>query len=345
VYESTKTDDDQAAETIRILRERELLDESIFGKKINVTFGEAAKAYLEGGGSQRFLPKLREALFSKPLRKISQNDIDLLARRLYPDVLPETLNRQFYTPFIAVWNHAVGNEWAELRKWKRPRKAKGTNRRKSVTRSGDRPVEYSLAATFVSNMSPAPAMVMTALFYTGLRPIELFTLEAADVDVDKRWITLLHTKSGEPRGVPLHDFLVPLFTSLKGRHDQHRQLFRSYRGLPYVIHDARGGQLHGSLRGTRRRMAKAETPISEISPYTARHSVSTQLVINGVHPHIKDQILGHAVDSMSRRYTNVPQAPLIDAINTLPVPQAWRDLHWWDNPLAAAGTHVKWGQK
>jgi integrase len=346
VYESTKIADLEAAETIRIVRERELVDESIFGKKINATFEEAATAYLNGGGSTRFLSRLTNLLGHRPLRSINQSDIDSIAKLLHPTAALETRNRQCYTPFIAVWNCAVDNDWAELRRWKRPRKLKGTTARKLSIRSGDRPVEYELAAGFVSNMSPAPAMVMTALFYTGMRPIELFTLEPDDVDVENRWITLRHTKSGEPRGVPIHEFLVPLFASLKKRRsDRFRQLIRSYRGLPYHIHETRGGQLHGALRGTRKRMADANNEISKISPYTARHTVSTQLVINGVHSHIKDQILGHAVDDMSRRYTQVPRPPLIEAINTLPVPQAWRDLHWWDDPLTAVSTHVKWGRK
>ena len=58
------------------------------------------------------------------------------------------------------------------------------------------------------------------------------------------------------------------------------------------------------------------------------------LVIEGVQPHIKDEILGHAVVSMSRLYNNaLPQRSLIDAINKLPVPDAWRTLWWWDDPL------------
>jgi integrase/recombinase XerD len=64
----------------------------------------------------------------------------------------------------------------------------------------------------------------------------------------------------------------------------------------------------------------------------ARHTVSTQLVVNGVHPHIKDQILGHAVDDMSRLYTQVPQVSLIEAINTLPVIKAWGDAPWMKDP-------------
>ncbi|WP_421869017.1 tyrosine-type recombinase/integrase [Pararhizobium sp.] len=344
-YESTKTDNKEAADTIRILRERELLDESIFGKKINATFDQAAASYLESGGSTRFLPRLTEVFGSRLLRKIKQHDLDAAARNMYPDAAAETINRQCHTPFIAVWNHAVSNEWADIRKWKRPRKAKGTVVKKVKKRSGDRPVEYELAATFVSNMSPAPAMVMTALFYSGMRPIELFTLEASDVDIDRRWIALNHTKTGEPRGVPMHEFLVPLFAALVQRKSKYSQLFQNYRGRPYKLFENRGGQLSGSMRGARERLAKAGTPIPDISPYTARHTVSTQLVINGIHAHIKDQILGHAVDDMSRNYTKVPQAPLLTAINTLPVPAVWRDLDWWSDPLGATRTHVKWGKK
>ena len=121
-----KTDNKEAADTIRILRERELLDESIFGKKINATFDQAAASYLESGGSTRFLPRLTEVFGSRLLRKIKQHDLDAAARNMYPDAAAETINRQCHTPFIAVWNHAVSNEWADIRKWKRPRKAKGT---------------------------------------------------------------------------------------------------------------------------------------------------------------------------------------------------------------------------
>lgn len=114
VLESTRTSDDQAADTIRILRERELLDESIFGKKINATFDQAAASYQQSGGSTRFLAKLTEVFGSKLLRKIKQNDLDAAARNMYPDAAAETINRQCHTPFIAVWNHAVGSmdEWS-----------------------------------------------------------------------------------------------------------------------------------------------------------------------------------------------------------------------------------------
>ena len=177
---------------------------------------------------------------------------------------------------------------------------------------------------------------MTALFYTGMRPIELFGLKAESVDIQKRWIVLASSKTDEPRGIPMHEFLVPLFTPLVERGGV---LFRTPRGKPYPLTEDVGGQLKSAINGARRR-----SDVTDVSPYTARHTVSTQLVINGVHSHIKDQILGHAVDDMSRHYTHVPQGPLIEAINTLPVVDTWRKAWWWDDPVGCSCRLVKWGK-
>jgi len=63
--------------------------------------------------------------------------------------------------------------------------------------------------------------------------------------------------------------------------------------------------------------------------------------MNGVHSHLKDQILGHAVDDTSRHYTHVPQPNLIDAINTLPVIGDWCAAPWRTSPLEWADKYVK----
>jgi integrase/recombinase XerD len=78
--------------------------------------------------------------------------------------------------------------------------------------------------------------------------------------------------------------------------------------------------------------------IKDIAPYTGRHSVSTQLVMNGVHQFIKYQIMGHAkpTNDMSRHYTNVLRPQLLDAINTLPIIERWADAPWMKDPIAWA---------
>jgi integrase len=186
------------------------------------------------------------------------------------------------------------------------------------------PVSYADAAKFVGAMSPAPAMLMTFLFYTGLRPIEAFALDAGDVDLAKRWLVVRTSKTGEPRGVPVHSWLAEWLPDLVERGGR---LFRTTKGNPYVEVREGGGGMKTAIT-----LARKRSGIRDVSPYTARHSCSTGLVVAGVHPHIKDQILGHAADSMSRHYANVPQAPLIEAIDKLPVTDAWRALPWVASP-------------
>ncbi|EKS29315.1 site-specific integrase [Afipia felis] len=348
IFESTKTSVQATAKSILREKQNERENELVFGKKAVVTFDYAADSYVKSGGSQRFLGSFDGSKWTglfgrfegRKLKTITQSDLDRAALEAYPNARPDTRNRQFYTPFVAVWNHAVGNDWADYRKWKRPKKPKGTNIVVvSSGRAGNKPVSYDRAAEFVLAMSPANAIVMTILFYTGMRPIELFSMDCADVDVKGRWITLRTSKTGEPRGVPMHKALVPLMAALKKRGGK---LVRQWNDRPFVVREGIGGQMKKALSGARKRTERVDartgkrihgSGITDVSPYTARHTVSTQLVANGVHPHIKDQILGHAVTDMSRHYTNLPQKELIKAIDTLPTVKAWLDAPWMKDPV------------
>lgn len=336
VYQSTKTT--VRADALKVLRQIE--DHYRSGRHQERTFDQACDAYVAFGGEATYLARLQVWLGDKALSSIRQTDLDDVASALFGHCSRETQNRQAYTPFIAVWNHAVGNEWAEARTWRRPRKPKGTAVRPTASRAGTAAVSYDRAWQFVSAMSPAAAMVMTMLFYTGMRPIEAFALQCGDVSVDGRWIVVRSSKTGEPRGVPMHQVLVPMLAALTL---QGGAVFRTHRGTPYpVTSRSVKGQLGSAIAGARRRLRSIATPIDDVSPYTARHTVSTQLVIAGVHPHIKDQILGHGAGDMSRHYTQVPQAPLIEAINNLPVVADWANEGWMRDPLAWSGRLTRW---
>jgi integrase/recombinase XerD len=283
VYETTGTGSEKAAEEIRVKREAQLLADSIHGRAATVTFAEAASSYLDSDGSPRFLGSYDEKtgkwsgligyFASRKLNTITQSDLDKAANEIYPNTQYDTRNRQCYTPFIAVWNHAERNRWCDKRSWVRPRKPKGTNVKflTKKRRAGGFPVAYDHAAKFVLAMSPAPAMLMTTFFYTGMRPIELFTLEDSQVNIEGRWIVLPESKTGEPRGIPMHEILVPLLTGL---HARGGFLFRTPRGKPYEPKDddnPSGGQMKTAINGARRRSG-----IMDIAPYTGRHTVSTQ---------------------------------------------------------------------
>ncbi|MFL9503462.1 tyrosine-type recombinase/integrase [Rhodopseudomonas palustris] len=345
VYESTRTSNRAAAEALRAKRENELLTELVHGKQGIATFDQAVKSYLQNGGSPRFLGTFDEATGKWSglmghfdgvlLRKITQADINLVGKALYPNVRPDTLNRQLWTPFIAVWRHACAMGWAEPRMWLRPKKPKGTTvvefGRKRV---GSYPVSYDVAWRFIQGCGVANSTIFTILFYTGLRPIELFSMDASQVNVANRWITLPRSKIGEARGVPIHEALVPMLTNMV----QHRsgRLVRTWDDKPFTVYDDNGGQMKRAIAAARLR-----TQIFDVAPYTARHTVSTQLVIENVHPYKKDQILGHASDDMSRHYTHVPQGALIEAINKLPTIPEWLAADWMREPVKLVGRRAK----
>lgn len=351
VFKSAKTTDEKTARALLINLNAKLQKEQVHGPEAIKTFADAVQLYLEtggrsrNGGSPRFLGEfdpvtekwdgLMGLFGGRVISTIKQSDLDAAAKKLLPNGSAATRNRQCYAPFIAVYRHAMREEWCPVREWARPQDEIGTGAEVKVKRNGSFSVRYEHAAKFVLAMSPAPAMLMTTLFYTGCRPIELFNLQADQVNIEGRWITVLKSKTGEPRGVPIHEALVPMLTALKERGGF---MFRTPRGKPYESKDeddvgvTSGGQLKTAIRGARRRSG-----VTNISPYTGRHTVSTQLVINDVHPYKKDQILGHAVTDMSRLYTDVPQAPLIEAINTLPVVEAWANAPWLKDPLGWAG--------
>jgi hypothetical protein len=55
VDESTGVTDRKAAEAIRARREWEVLQGSVFGRKVTASFLEAAVSYMEAGGERRFM--------------------------------------------------------------------------------------------------------------------------------------------------------------------------------------------------------------------------------------------------------------------------------------------------
>jgi integrase/recombinase XerD len=98
--------------------------------------------------------------------------------------------------------------------------------------------------------------------------------------------------------------LVPMLTALVKRGGI---LFRTPPGEPHPIRSDEkvSGQMKTAINGARRR-----TGIEDVSPYTARHSVSTELNNRGVSKITKDQILGHYHDGdPSFDYTHVDIKP------------------------------------
>lgn len=122
---STKTRDETAARIFALEFERRCLESGVPGQSEAVTWSRAADFYSAARrvsrDDERYIARLKKIIGEKPVRAIRQVDLDDAATRLHPSAAPETINRQVYTPAIAILNYAVSNDWCDERKWRRPK--------------------------------------------------------------------------------------------------------------------------------------------------------------------------------------------------------------------------------
>ena len=312
VYESTKTGDKAAAEALRIKRESELLQDSIFGRRANASFLEAAVSYLEHGGETRFVGVYDEAtgrwsglighFGTRKLATIGQIDLDQAAQILLPNATAETRNRQVYTPFIALWRHGAQRDLCEARLWQRPRMRAKPRQRWCP------PDEVDL---LITHAAPHIKPLVPFLALTGARGAEAFDLDWRDVDLTAAWAVFRDTKNGQDRGVPLHPCLVAILANLAHREGA---VFRTARGQPYADRERlAGGQVKTAWAGMCRRAG-----VEGVTPHTLRHTFATWLVSTGCSTRVRDELMGHKTGDVGYIYAHVPRADLVAAVNRLP---------------------------
>ena len=252
VRKTTGAVDRRTAEEVRLRWESEIRARHVYGEERPVGFAEAAEGYLEHGEA-RFMAPVVAAFLDRPVTQITQADLDREARKAYPDAAPSTLNRQFYTPFIAVMNYAAEQGWRPVRKWRRPNQPEGRT-------------DWRTPEEMEKLIAAAPAHVGRAVIIlagTMMRASEAVGLDAADVAADGSRVTLWGdaAKGGYTRSVePLsraRDMLKELPPG---------PVLRQQDGLAWHAYDA----LNLALK---RAAKKAETPA--LSCHVLRHTGAT----------------------------------------------------------------------
>jgi integrase len=267
VDESTGTHDKAAAEAIRIKREAQLLDRSIFGAAATATFLEAAVGYLSNGGESRFLGHFDQKtkkwtglighFKTTPLSSIDQAAIDHAARVLYPGRKTSTINRQVHTPVSAVIAWAVKRKLAQPLILERPKQPA----------SRIRWLKPDEAERLIQSGAPHLQPVLIFLFATGARISEALGLDWHNVDLTARRVIFPKTKNGEPRGISLHDRAWLALANLPHRDGL---VFRRADGEPYTAFDK------GRRKITRPfQTACARAGIDDFTPHDCRHTWAT----------------------------------------------------------------------
>lgn len=173
-----------------------------------VNFAAAVKLYFGTSNPEELDPTGRVArIFDKfaerRLAAITQADLDALAKELHPKAGPMTLNREVYTPFVAVYNAAAAADKVIPRRWRRP---KGAHRIKPVNPPTDADIRALVAAaTRAAGRSEWERARNKAAIYcytlTGDRTGPIVKLIWTDISFISNTIYFAETKNGEPRTV------------------------------------------------------------------------------------------------------------------------------------------------
>jgi integrase len=215
VYETTGTDDLEIAEIVRIKRENELLNRSVFGQAATINFAEAAVSYLEQGGEARFLGRedpvtgkwsgLIGYFMDTPLSSIGQVQADEAAKRLFPNTSAATRKRHAYAPLIAVLNHAASRGWTH------PPRITGPK----IVPKPPKWATPDYVRTLLPHCNPRLRRFVFVIVYTGARLSEALRLDwDKDVDLKGRQLTFRRTKNGKMRTAHIPDALLAELSSV-----------------------------------------------------------------------------------------------------------------------------------
>ncbi len=257
VFESTGVSERSVAEAILVQRSKEILDESVFGKKATATGIEAFLKYIESGGERRFLPPLVDRLGRLRLSEINQATIDRVALELYPHATDSTRARQVYAPMVAVLKHAARCGLCDPPLIRRPKVPKG--RVRWIT-----PEE---AERLIEECAQHLKPLVLFLLGTGARLGEALYIDWRNVDLERAQVQFIDTKNGESRGVPLHPRLVAALSALSHREGA---VFLTDEGKPYARKEDCGGQIKTGFT-----TACRNAGINDFSPHGCRHTWAT----------------------------------------------------------------------
>jgi integrase len=192
-------------------------------------------------------------------------------------------------------------------------------------RSGQRDVYISFTDfnMIVAECSEWAKPIFRTLYFTGMRRGEVLGLTWANVNLEKRIITLdmAMTKERRPKRVPISRILIPEFEKA----NRVRRLFQDRAFL-----NAEGSPPHeDSLSRVWRTAVKAVGIDPGPTVHDLRHCWKTNAMRSRVYPAIADAIVGHGdrKKDVKSRYLSISDADLLDAIDRMKWDSGETEIH------------------
>jgi integrase len=335
VDESTGLSDQAAAEELLIKRSAEVLERSIHGDSASRTFAEAALGYMEHGGERTHLAPIIKEIGRRKVGSIGQADLEDLAKKLGKGKAASTVNRQIYTPTVAVLTYAARKGWRPKPVIARPDQPAGRVRW----------ITHEEAERLIAAAAPHLQPLVIFLLCTGCRLSEALYLDWRFVDLTRGQVIFANqsaggygTKTDESRSVPLHPRAIAALANLpwdrrgpvfrrpgaKGQRDERGKVI-SKKWAPYADREGRGG---GQLSTGWATLCK-RAEIDNFTPHDCRHTWATWHYAANRDIAALMQLGGWKSPEMVMRYTHVNASHLAPGIGKL-----WGDDG--DRPSGAA---------
>jgi len=184
----------------------------------DTTFDDAVGLYLDNNPNASeayYLESIVEEIGDLTLDKLTQAEVQRVARQLKGHCKPNTQARHVYDPINAVYNYAVEAGLAPARKFKKP---KGWNQHKKVMSPPD-----EWYAAVMPHLNPRFYALMLLLVTHGLRISEALNCAPGDID-DEVWPWRLnlpgYDKAGNRVQVELAEHVIEAIEAMPGWRDR-----------------------------------------------------------------------------------------------------------------------------
>ncbi|MDR2549076.1 MAG: site-specific integrase [Desulfobulbus sp.] len=141
---------------------------------------------------------------------------------------------------------------------------------------------------------------------TGLRRGEIFNLKSIDVNLTDKFASVVDTKSGKNRIVPLNDFAIDIISKKIIPKKTNRKLFENKSPKIFINAVKRSG-LNNGITDLRQKVVF----------HTLRHTFASWLVQDGIPIALVGQLLGHSNISMTMRYAHLAPSQAQHAVGLI----------------------------
>jgi site-specific recombinase XerD len=274
------------------------------------TFDELMTRYLTEHAAQKAQPRhyrgyansLRAFFGGRTLAEITPKLIvEYKNQRYAAGLKPASINRELAT-LKKAFNLAVREwEWCKDNPVSRVSMEKENNKR-------DRWLSLDEEAHLLQHCPPWLHDLVVFALHTGMRMGEILELTWRGVDFTRRTVTVLRSKNGERRTIPLNETVLAMLR----QKSKLRSLTTELVFCSQAFTPMESGHLRRSFR-----LALKKAKIDDFHFHDLRHTFATRLVHAGVDLYKVQRLLGHKSPVMTQRYAHHYPESLRDGVKLL----------------------------